>query len=335
MEHIDLALFFRQGPRKVDIMFNNGIATFKTHHDIIKFKHILDQWLTANTKMNEKKYTDYLQRLFPSYKHQPFIYQTQHETCFKDAVPMAYYEQEVIPTNYYEQEANAFNYFTMQDRERNLSKPKLKKKTKRSKSTAKNIKIKPKENDYITGNVNLRYDSEENNHEFEVQGGLYSSQRNEKEVENYNINSEVNKSKYSSNKIEQVFPIVMQSQFDSATGKNLGHSDNEASNNKKKSKSQLGSEFKQLPEGQQEFFDEEGRQHFRGQVQNDLANGQGILFFPNGVIEYKGELMENLLHGKGSLFNEFGELLYKGDFVEGKILMHLYIFFLLFFIIDF
>jgi len=70
-------------------------------------------------------------------------------------------------------------------------------------------------------------------------------------------------------------------------------------------------------EGHQEFFDANGKLHFRGQVKEGLANGVGILFFSSGVIEYKGEFQENLFHGKGSFFNENGGLVYKGDYVEG------------------
>ena len=55
-------------------MYLDGVATFKTISDILKLKQILDSWLQINPHISEKIYTDGLQRMLPSYKHQPFVY---------------------------------------------------------------------------------------------------------------------------------------------------------------------------------------------------------------------------------------------------------------------
>ena len=158
MEHIDLALFFKGGPKKVDIMFMDGVATFKTLLDIIKFKQIQDQWFAANPRMNEKKYTDFLLRMFPNCRNQPFIYQTNHQIAYTEAVPVNYSEHEVMP----------LDYFTMRETDKNHLRAKSKKKAKLSKSTGKKIQSKHKASNYATGQ-DFRLDTEENSQAFEGQ----------------------------------------------------------------------------------------------------------------------------------------------------------------------
>lgn len=63
MEIIDLALDFKTGVHKVELVLSHGVASFRRASDIFLFKSLIDTWVSLNTKTTEATYKNQLKRM--------------------------------------------------------------------------------------------------------------------------------------------------------------------------------------------------------------------------------------------------------------------------------
>lgn len=326
MEQIELCQYFKQGVKKIDLMLYNGKATFKHCTDILKFKLMLESWINLNQCITETTYTDYLQKMF-DHKNKPFTYNNINTEPNEG--------RRVYLTSCTKNQKIA---------EKKPKKPKIKEKKypkspkmiNISKNYTKKRNLTTTNNDYMTEDdlfynnhalddrLNKYSDSSSNNEDESIIRMKATNVDKFKDHNNDRSNSRNKSADYNNinrTRIHNMTPIITKDQFDK---KPEPFALDSLQQSGRKTPLSIESSNRQVRKRvshdiyYDEFYDELGRLHFKGQVKNDLANGFGTLYFvESGNIEYTGQFKDNLLDGNGTLFDQLGNKIYYGDFVTG------------------